>query len=179
MIEPHDILDFWFEAGPEKWWMSGPDFDAEVRKRFDEANAAAALGQYDLWMKGKEGALALIILLDQFSRNLFRDDSQAFANDAKARDIALSAIRSQFDRQFDADHRQFFYLPFMHSENLADQDFCVALYRASGSENGVMHALEHREIILRFGRFPHRNTVMGRPTSPAEQAYLDAGGFSG
>lgn len=182
MIQPGDkpeaILDFWFQAGTKKWWARDADFDAEIAERFSEIHARASQGDLDDWAGEKTSALALVIVLDQFSRNLFRDDARAFAQDAKARDIARQTIAAGFDHASARDQRQFFYLPFMHAEDLAMQDYCVALYQLLGDENSLRFADLHRDIICRFRRFPHRNRVLGRPTSPAEQAFLDSGGFS-
>ena len=173
------ILDFWFQAGPEKWWVRDVDFDTAIAERFSDTHALAGRGELDDWAGDKNSALALIIVLDQFSRNLFRDDALAYAQDAKARDIARDAIAAGFDTTVEGHQRQFFYLPFMHAEDLAMQDYCVAHYRLLGDENSLRFADLHRDIICRFRRFPHRNRVLGRPTSPAEQAFLDSGGFAG
>ena len=126
-----------------------------------------------------EGALALLILLDQFPRNMFRGAARAFATDPLARAIAAGALLKGFDAQVPPEMRGFFYLPFMHSEDLADQERCVALYQAAGDADGLKWAQEHADIIRRFGRFPHRNAVLGRASTPEEQAFLDSGGFAG
>ncbi len=176
-----DVLRFWFvQAGKKKWFRGGPPFDAEIRARFAGHHAAAAAGLLECWRSTPDGALALLIILDQFSRNLFRNDARAFACDAYARLVASEAIRRRFDKVGDIERRPFFYLPFMHSEGLGDQDFSVRLFKATmpGSVN-YPHAVEHREIIARFGRFPHRNAVIGRTPRPEEAAYLRQGGFRG
>lgn len=178
-VQPDGILDFWFQAGSAKWWVRDAGFDAAITERFSEIHAQACCGDLDDWAGEKTTSLALVIVLDQFSRNLFRDDSRAFAQDAKALDIARQAIGAGFDHAFTRDQRQFFYLPFMHSEDLAMQDYCVALHRLLRDDNSTNFAVLHRDIICRFRRFPHRNRVLGRATSPAEQAFLDSGGFAG
>ena len=131
------------------------------------------------WAETPEGALALVLLLDQFSRNMFRGSPKAFAQDEMARAIAREAIDAGFDQEVAPDLRCFFYLPFMHSEAIADQERCVALCHALGAAAISRYAREHERIIRRFGRFPHRNPILGRHTTPAEQAFLDGGGFAG
>ncbi|NWG91420.1 MAG: DUF924 domain-containing protein [Parvularculaceae bacterium] len=176
-----DILRFWFaEAGKKKWFRGGPDFDAEIRARFSDHHAAAAAGLLEPWRTTPAGALALVITLDQFSRNLFRKDARAFAADPYCRLVADGAIRRRFDRAASVEARPFFYLPFMHSERLDDQRRSVALFKAiSPASPNIPYAIEHARIIERFGRFPHRNDVLGRTSSPAEIAYLKHGGFRG
>ncbi|MFT3811133.1 MAG: DUF924 family protein [Micropepsaceae bacterium] len=178
MTTAAEILEFWTAAGPAKWYAKDDAFDAAIAARFKAAYEAAAAGAYDGWAATPEGALALIITLDQFPRNMFRDDVRAFAADAKARDIANAAIEQGLDKQIAAPLNQFFFLPLMHSEDLADQDRCVAAF-AGGTPENRKYAEIHRDIIARFGRFPHRNAVLGRTTTPAEQAFLDKGGFAG
>ncbi|MBN8921156.1 MAG: DUF924 domain-containing protein [Rhizobiales bacterium] len=176
---PRAIVDFWLAAGPEKWFNKDAGFDAEIRARFLAAQEAAARGELSAWEATPEGAIALLILLDQFSRNLYRGEARTFAADPMARGIADRAIARGDDMALGMPLRQFFYLPFMHSELLADQERSVALYRALGDADLQKFADEHADIIRRFGRFPHRNPVLGRATTPDEQAYLDAGGFAG
>lgn len=174
-----DVVRFWFdETSPRKWFMGGPAFDAEVRNRFSGHHSAASLGLIDHWRATPDGALALVLILDQFSRNLFRKNPRAFASDADARRIAEGAIRRRFDRVCRPKARAFFYLPFMHSENLADQQRSLSLFTAglAGSMN-IAYAQGHAAIIRRFGRFPHRNAVLGRKSTPAELAFLNQGGF--
>ncbi len=175
---PHDVLAFWRAAGHDKWFTKDVGFDEEIRRRFlatYEAAAAGALG----WDDTPEGALALLIVLDQFPRNMFRGSARAFAADPLAREVATRAIARGFDQQIAVAERSFFYLPFEHSEALADQERCVALNRASGDADALKWAELHADIIRRFGRFPHRNAALGRATLPEEQAFLDSGGFSG
>jgi uncharacterized protein (DUF924 family) len=177
VVSADDVLAFWRAAGPDKWFERGDAFDAEIRSRFFAAYEAAAAGRLDAWQSGPEGTLALLILLDQFPRNLFRGDARAYATDANARAIAERAIAHGTDRPFPLPERRFFYLPLMHSEDLADQERCIALCREAGDDEGVEHAEIHAEVIRRFGRFPHRNPALGRDTTEDERAFLDAGGF--
>ena len=172
-----DIVSFWREAGPTRWFEKDPAFDTEIRERFFTTHEAAAAGQLKDWENSAEGSLALLILLDQFPRNMFRDDARAFTTDSLARAIAAGSLIRGFDGQV-GDMRHFFYLPFMHSEELTDQEHAIALYRGAGSDD-LKWAKIHADIIRKFGRFPHRNAVLGRTTTPEEQAFLDSGGFSG
>ena len=174
-----DILSFWRAAGYEKWFNKDDAFDHEVRARFLATYDAAVAGRLRHWENAPEGALALVIVLDQFPRNMFRCDAKTFAADPLAREVAARALDSGYDKRVPRDLQSFFYLPLMHSEEHADQERCVALYRALGDENGLKYALLHEEIIRRFGRFPHRNRMLGRETTEEEQTFLDGGGFAG
>ncbi|MCS4509005.1 DUF924 family protein [Xylophilus ampelinus] len=173
-----DVLGFWRAAGPEKWFAKNDAFDAEFTHRFLAAHEAVAAGSLDDWAQDAPGALALVLLLDQFPRNAFRDSPRAFATDAQALRTARTAIGRGFDQATAVELRAFFYMPLMHSESLADQDDCVALSRPLPGTT-LRFAELHRDIVRRFGRFPHRNAVLGRGTTPEEQAFLDAGGFAG
>lgn len=175
---PADILDFWWRAGPTKWFNRDDDFDQAISNRFRASYEAAAQGALDAWQADAAGMLALILLLDQCPRNMFRHDARAFATDAKARQLTLHAIAKGFDRTFPIPQRIFFYLPLMHSEAIDDQNRCVDLTRDMGDMNNYHHALIHMDAIRRFGRFPHRNAALGRPSTDAEIAYLESGGFS-
>jgi uncharacterized protein (DUF924 family) len=176
---PAEVLAFWRAAGPDKWFEKDDAFDGEIRERFLDTYTAAAAGRLAAWEEDAESVLALVIVLDQFPRNMFRGDARTYAADPLARAVADRAIARGFDRRYAPPDRRFFYLPFEHSENLADQERCVALNRATADEEGVKWAEIHADIIRRFGRFPHRNRVLGRATSAEEQAFLDAGGFAG
>lgn len=178
-FKPADIVGFWHGAGPDRWFNKDTAFDTEIRERFLVTHEAAAAGQLSTWEMTAEGALALLILLDQFPRNMFRDTARAFATDPLARAIAAGALVRGFDAQVPADMRTFFYLPFEHSEDMADQERALALYKAAGDADNLKWAELHADIIRRFGRFPHRNAVLGRATTPDEQAFLDGGGFAG
>jgi uncharacterized protein (DUF924 family) len=177
--EPADVLAFWRAAGPDKWFKKDDAFDAEIGARFRTAIEAAAAGRLSQWEATPEGALALLILLDQFPRNIFRESARAFAADPLARAVAGRAIAQKFDQRVSPAERLFFYLPFEHSEDLADQERAVALIRALGDADLLKWAELHADIIRRFGRFPHRNSVLGRTTTPDEQAFLGGGGFAG
>jgi uncharacterized protein (DUF924 family) len=180
---PADVVGFWRNAGPRKWFVKDAGFDAAIHLKFEPVHMAASRGKYDSWVETAEGALALLILLDQFPRNLWRGSAHAFATDPKARAIARRAIALGHDRAVEPALRSFFYLPFEHSEDPADQALSIALHEAMGRETGEADAAKwaiiHAEIIEKFGRFPHRNAALGRETTPQEQAFLDEGGFAG
>lgn len=179
MIRPIDVVGFWRDAGPEKWFAKSAKFDERIALRFEPSHHAAARGEHDAWMGSPEGCLALLILLDQFPRNLFRDSGHAFATDGKALAIAKHAIGEGFDTVIEFELKPFVYMPLMHSEVLADQEACVVLFEALSSKTHLDFAVIHRDIVARFGRFPHRNRALGRVTTPEEQAFLDEGGFAG
>jgi uncharacterized protein (DUF924 family) len=178
MTQASDVLDFWLAAGEQRWFRKDPAFDGEFRTRFLAAHEEAAAGAHDGWADSAHGALALVLLLDQFPRNCFRGTPRMFATDAKARSVAAAAVQAGFDQLAGPRLRRFFYLPFMHSERIEDQERSVELNEAVGGES-LKFALHHRDIIRRFGRFPHRNAVLGRSTTPGEHRFLDEGGFSG
>jgi uncharacterized protein (DUF924 family) len=178
-VRPRDVLDFWFAAGWEKWWKRSDAFDDEIRQRFGKTYDEAVAGRLDQWMGEPQGALALIIVLDQFSRNLFREDHRAWAQDARALKLTREAIRRRFDVELPVAVRNWIYMPFMHSEVLAVQDEGLAYFARLDNPEVMKSAEEHADIIRRFGRFPHRNRVLGRASMPAEQGFLDSGGFSG
>jgi uncharacterized protein (DUF924 family) len=178
-IFPADIIAFWRAAGPERWFKKDTAFDAELGARFLALWEAARDGRLAAWQDSDEGMLALILVLDQFPRNMFRDDARAFATDTAALAVARRAVDRGVDTRVDPALRAFVYLPFMHSEDLADQERCVALCRAAGLTDNIDFAVEHADIIRRFGRFPHRNRVLGRATTPEEEAFLAGGGFAG
>lgn len=179
--EADAVLDYWLqEAGQQAWYTSDPGRDAEIRTRFLGLWQGAAAGRLGHWAGQPRPALALLILLDQFSRNIFRGTARAFAADPLALRAAMTALRLGHDLKIAEPERQFFYLPLMHSERLADQDRCVRLVlmrmEIHGADN-LEHAQKHREVIRRFGRFPSRNAVLGRADSAAELAYREAGGY--
>ncbi|MBB4361676.1 uncharacterized protein (DUF924 family) [Bradyrhizobium sp. CIR18] len=178
-IAPSGILAFWREAGRERWYKRNDAFDAEVRRRFLALWQKAVAGELASWEASDDGALALVIVLDQFPRNMFRGTSQAFASDAQARDVARRAIDRGVDERIDPVLLEFVYLPFMHSEHLPDQLRCVALFQNTENAENLKYAREHADIIQRFGRFPHRNRLLGRDSTEEEQAFLDKGGFAG
>ena len=172
------VVKFWRDAGPEAWFAKDAQFDQRFHDEFRELHFAAARRELDDWMTHTEGALALMILLDQFPRNCFRGTTHMFATDPLARYFARKALDAGLDQQVEKELRVFFLLPFEHSENLADQHLCDESTKPLGEEL-MKYAVLHRDIIQRFGHFPHRNAVLGRETTPDEQAFLDAGGFSG
>jgi uncharacterized protein (DUF924 family) len=176
---PQDVVTFWRDAGKDRWFAKDAAFDAEIAARFGLLREQAEAGALASWAASPDGALALVILLDQFPRNIFRGTGRAFATDAAAREVAAEAISAGFDRSVEPGLRGFFYLPFMHSENMADQDSCLALYEAAADESGLEWARVHRDIIAQFGRFPHRNEALGRDTTPEEAEFLSGDGFKG
>jgi uncharacterized protein (DUF924 family) len=172
------LVAFWRDAGEKRWFSKDAAFDAEFRRRFLPSHEAAAAGMLGSWLDEAESALALVLLLDQFPRNCFRGTARVYATDAQARAVTGAAIDAGFDLRTESALRLFFYLPYSHSESLADQDRAVELAaRLPGDSHA--HALGHREIVRRFGRFPHRNALLGRTSTPEERAYLAAGGFAG
>ena len=181
MASPEDILSFWLdEVGPEGWYKQSEALDANIRARFEETYKGACEGRFSLWLTYPSGALAYIILMDQFSRNMYRGSGKAFASDKIALAAAKSAIDKKWDMRIDEPARHFFYMPLEHSENLCDQDRCVRLMCERLPECGdafLLHARAHRDIIRQFGRFPTRNQPLGRATSELEAAYLAGGGY--
>ena len=177
-VAPADILAFWRDAGPSRWYTPDDVFDAEVCQRFLSLWQSAAAGGLSWWETSDDGALALVIVLDQFPRNMFRGDARTYASDRLAREVAHRAIDRGADARIDPVLREFLYLPLMHSERLADQLRCIELSREAGLAESAKWAEHHADIIRRFGRFPHRNRLLGRATTPDEQAFLDEGGFS-
>jgi uncharacterized protein (DUF924 family) len=176
--EAEAVVDFWREAGPKEWFAKRPEFDRTFRERFIAEHEAAARGELKDWMAWPQAALALLILLDQFPRNAFRGTQRMYWTDALARDLADAAIEAGHDRHVSDDLQLFFYLPLGHSEDLADQQRCVALCRRLRPSD-LAHAESHRDIIRRFRRFPHRNPILGRTMTAEEQRFLDEGGFAG
>jgi uncharacterized protein (DUF924 family) len=182
------LWGFWFgeldangDPAPEvakRWWVKDPAFDQAIRSRFESVHAQVVAGQHEEWRADSRGALAYVIVLDQFSRNMFRGTPAMFATDVQALAAAKAAVAQGFDRAVPRAARSFFYLPYMHSEALADQDACVALYSAPGADANLEFAEKHRAIIRRFGRFPHRNAILGRPSTAEEIAFLGEPGSS-
>ncbi|MCL4674931.1 MAG: DUF924 family protein [Pararhodobacter sp.] len=175
------ILRYWTELGPESWYAGGEALDGDIRDRFLDTWTEAAGGAFQGWMVSAEGMLAYILLTDQFPRNMFRGQARAFSTDTRARSVASRAWQHKADLRIDEPLRQFFYLPFMHSESTFDQDRCVCLMVArmpQGGRNSILHARAHREIIRRYRRFPFRNTALGRDSSPSEAEFLASGGYA-
>ena len=174
-----DVVTFWREAGPRRWFTKDAAFDAEFKLRFEAAHHAAATGALDDWADHAEGALALLILLDQLPRNAWRGSGHMYATDGKALAMARAAIDAGLDRRIEDEAlRAFLYLPFMHSEFLPDQERSVRLNQHA-PQDSLRFAQHHREIVLRFGRFPHRNAALGRRSTAEELRFLDEGGFKG
>lgn len=175
-----DILDFWLlplsDPGHGKkrelWWRSTPELDSEIAMRFGTLVEQAIAGKLDPWRKSPDGALALTLLCDQFTRNIYRKTARAFSGDAKARETARYALAHGYPAAYPNDVRLFFYMPLQHSEDLGDQDLCCSLFATLGNPDNDKYALEHRDIVARFGRFPHRNSVLGRASTPGELEYL-------
>ncbi len=176
---PKDIIEFWEDAGPRCWFQGGDSFDSRCRDRFLDLHLAAARGELASWSETAQGTLALLLLLDQIPRNVFRGSAHAYATDPMALAAANLAIERGHDREYAFELRSFFYLPFMHSESLEDQRRCVAIFREFPESASAPWARHHLDIIERFGRFPHRNHLLGRKTTPDEKAWMDAGGFQG
>ncbi|OEZ32033.1 DUF924 family protein [Variovorax boronicumulans] len=174
----HDVVAFWRDAGPERWFAKSDAFDAACIDRLAAAHQAAASGRLDHWADTGEGALALLVLLDQFPRNAWRQNPHMLATDGLALAVARRAVEAGFDKQAETLMQRFFYLPFMHSEVLAEQERSVEL-NATQDASTQHFAVLHRDIVARFGRFPHRNRMLGRTSTPEEQKFLDEGGFAG
>ncbi|MFM2389858.1 MAG: hypothetical protein RLZZ437_1413 [Pseudomonadota bacterium] len=180
MADPVEVLDFWLgEVGPDGWYKGGADLDALCRDRFAEVWQAAHDGGLEHWVDGTVGTLAYLIVTDQLSRNIHRDSALAFACDVRALAAAKQAVEQGWDMNAPEPERQFFYMPFEHSEVPADQAMAVHLLetRLSSDPDMALHARAHAEVIRRYGRFPTRNLALGRVSTPEEQAYLDAGGY--
>lgn len=173
MPSPDTVLDFWFSAMVRPLWFAQSEvLDASITRDFAETYDAARRGTLAPWQESAEGALALTLVLDQFPRNMYRGTARAFESDAAALSVARAALAAGYDHAVSAEAQSFFYLPFMHSERLTDQDQAVALYEARDSAESLDFAYQHRDIIARFGRFPHRNAALGRESTPEELAFL-------
>lgn len=179
MATANEIVNFWIEeVGPEGWYSVDPDLDKTIIDRFRADRDAAKAGQMDGWQDSAPSSLALLILLDQFSRNMFRGDAEAFAADDKAIAVAKTAIAKDQDQEIPPPAQQFFYLPFMHSEDLRVMDYGIGMLRTRTKlDNTLFHMMAHRRIIERYGRFPFRNDALGRETSPEEREFLESGGY--
>ncbi len=179
LVSPDVVIQFWREAGPEKWFAKDEAFDQACRDRFLPTYEAAARGDLNEWELTPDGALAVILLLDQLPRNMFRGSRDTYKADPVALMAADRAIERGFDKQVEPLFRRFFYLPFMHSESLRHQERSVTLNEDLGDEDSIKWARHHRDIIARFGRFPHRNQILGRETTPEEEAFLREDSFRG
>jgi len=181
MLGPEKILQFWLdEKGPKGWYEVSDTLDQEIRDRFEKTWEQACSGKFSLWLTYPSGALAYIILMDQFSRNMFRGAAKAFASDRAALAAAKQSIERGWDMKIDEPARQFFYMPLMHSENLCDQERCVRLMcerMPQSREQQLLHARAHRQVIRQFGRFPYRNDALKRVGTAGENAYVAGGGY--
>jgi uncharacterized protein (DUF924 family) len=172
-VDSQSIIDFWFsERVRPLWFNSTPEFDEELRKQYADLYQDAKADKLKGWEDSAEGCLALVIILDQFPLNMFRGQPESFATEAKAVHVARQAVTQGLDMQLESQYRVFLYMPFMHSENMADQDLAVELFDKSGLSNNLRFAHHHRDIVRRFGRFPHRNVILGRQSTAQELAYL-------
>jgi uncharacterized protein (DUF924 family) len=173
MRDVEEILDFWFSEDAERhWFASTPAFDQEIRTRFAKTFAAASSGELKIWEDTPDGCVALCILLDQMPRNMFRGSPRAFATDAKALAIATRAVDRRFDRNLGPEQKQFLYLPFVHSEDVANQMRALALFEAAGLRDGLEFVKGRVALVRRFRRFPHRNAILGRTSTPEELKFL-------
>lgn len=175
------LIEFWFsDEVSERWFKSIPDFDRQLFERYSEIWQAAKRRELDDWCDTATGSLAMVILLDQFPLNMFRGSAKSFSTEAQSRDVARAAIDQGFDRELAAAQKSFFYMPFMHSENLNDQALSLKLFDQAGLEDNFRFARHHYGIVERFGRFPHRNKILGRESTDAEIEYLNSKqGFKG
>ena len=170
---PKEIIDFWYSDKIKgQWFTSTPELDQEILGKYERIWEKASSGELDDWSNDPEGCLALVIILDQFPLNMFRGQAKSFKTERKSIEIAWKARKHDFDQQIDRDKLAFLYMPFMHSEDLTDQDMSVSLYRESRLDDNISFAEHHREIIRQFGRFPHRNKILGRENTEEEIEYL-------
>lgn len=173
------VLTFWFdEIEPKQWWKKDPAFDQLIAARFGTLHAHAVAGGCQAWLSAADTSLALVLVLDQFSRNIFRDQPRAFAADAQALAVASAAIDSGFDKQLSNTHKQFLYMPFMHSESAAVHARALVLFESLDGDDSAEFERRHKAIIDRFGRYPHRNKILGRASTPEEIAFLQQPGSS-
>jgi len=173
MVTPEDILTFWFkEITPKQWWLKDPAFDELIAARFSVVHLAAVAGELNHWRTNGTARLAEIIILDQFSRNIYRDQPQSFAADGMALALAQEAVRQGLDKELNALERSFLYMPYMHSESRLIHQQAETLYRDNGIDDNLKFEVLHRQIIDRFGRYPHRNDILGRVSTPQEKAFL-------
>jgi len=168
-----EVLDFWYkEQNAKKWFKSTPMFDLEIKQRFESLWQLAADNKLQQWQQSPEGCLALCIVLDQFPLNMYRDDKKSFQTEKQSILVALDAIKKGFDEEIETPKVSFLYMPLMHSEELQDQDLCVTCFEKRGLKDNLRFAKHHRDLIIEFGRFPHRNEMLGRKSSVEEVEYL-------
>ncbi|MDD5241669.1 MAG: DUF924 domain-containing protein [Sulfuricella sp.] len=174
-ITPEEIIGFWYSAEMrQRWFSSTPELDADIRNRYESLWASAARGELDEWKSGPEGCLALIIVLDQFPLNMFRGEAKSFQTEHQAIEATKYALAKGYNKVLPAEQLAFLYMPLMHSENLEDQDLSVKLFAEARLESNLRFAQHHRELIRKFSRFPHRNAILGRESTPAEIEYLQS-----
>jgi len=172
-ITPADILEYWYSDFMQKhWFASTPELDAEIREKYQSLWERAASGELDHWQDSPEGALALVIVLDQFPLNMFRGKPESFRTERKAVDVTLSALKKGFEDRLSKDRLSFLFMPLMHGERLEEQDLSVTLFRQYELTGNIKFAEHHRELVRKYGRFPHRNAILGRESTPAEVEYL-------
>jgi len=172
-FQDQDVYNFWFsDLSPEDWFSGGEELDARIKERFGSVHAAVAAGECADWRKTAKGRLAEVIVLDQFSRNMYRGTARAFATDGQALVLAQEAIRAGAEKELGKEERHFLYMPFMHSESREIQEESLRLFTELGDESALHYANVHKDIIDRFGRYPHRNAQLGRGNTPEEEAYL-------
>jgi len=170
-----EIINFWFEeVDSSLWFNSTAEFDLQLKQRFESVYQEALKGTLDHWGNSPDGALALIVLLDQFPLNMYRGKPESFSGEKKAQSIAREAVAKKFDEQLTDAQKAFMYMPLMHSEDMNDQDFSVSLYEKAGLKQNLRFAKHHRKIVRKFGRFPHRNSILGRESTVEEIAYLNS-----
>lgn len=179
IVNAQAVLDFWFkELSREQWFAKDEGLDATITQRFGATLAAAAQCELFHWRGSAVGRLAEIIVLDQFSRNVYREQAAAFANDSLALALAQEAVRLKLDLELSTEQKAFLYMPYMHSESLAIHDVAMKLYDQPGLEYNLEFEIKHRDIIARFGRYPHRNALLGRQSTAEEQEFLTQPGSS-
>lgn len=172
-ITPQEIIDFWFsDRVKSQWFASTPELDKEVMEKYEAIWEQAASGELDDWGDDPDGCLALVIILDQFPLNMFRGQAKSFKTEDKAVDVALTAVNEGLDQKIEKEKLAFLYMPFMHSEDLTNQDISVKLYKENNLDANIKFAEHHRDIIRKFGRFPHRNGILGRESTAEEIVYL-------
>lgn len=174
-ISPRHVIEFWYsEKMRQRWFSSTPELDAEIRSKYENLWLQAGKGELDDWKASPEGCLALVVVLDQFPLNMFRGEAKSFSTGQKAVACSKYCLSQGYDRKIPRDRVAFLYMPLMHSENLADQDLAVKLFEQANLPHNLRFARHHRELIKRFGRFPHRNPILGRDSSAEEIEYLNS-----
>jgi len=174
-MKPIDIIKYWYNDKIQKhWFASTPELDREIKNNYEQTWISAASGGLDEWKETPEGCLALVIILDQFPLNMFRGEAKSFLTERKAIEVALTAINSGFDKKLSIDRLSFLFMPFMHSEKIEEQDLSIKLYKEYNLLSNLSFAEHHREIIKKFGRFPHRNMILGRESTKEENDYLQS-----